>query len=605
VARRRLIWQLYPSYLLITLLSLLAVTTYGSRSLRRFFIDNTINDLEARAILIRPEIKRLLLLEDEREDVDSAVKRLGTEADTRITVIMPDGRVIGDSQHDTADMDNHRTRPEVIDVLEGGMGSSSRYSVTLQLKMMYVAVPILHEDRIIGVLRTSTPLTVIDSTLNMIYRRIAFGGLIITLFAAWISWINSRRITKPLVQLRKHAERIAAGDFTGRVNMGGTEEMVSLADGMNQMANQLEERIQTILRQRKEQKAVFSSISEGVLAVDENGLLISINKAAARLFGVERKLVRGRTLKEVITNEYIRQFVGRALSTRGELEDEIIFENEGEEERFLQVHGRPLVDELSKSMGAVIVLNDVTRIRKLEQARSDFVANVSHELRTPITSIKGFVETLRDGALDDPQDARRFVDIIDRQANRLDAIIEDLLSLARIEREAETSEIELNLEPLAEVISGAITAVTPQAQAKNITIETHCDAELKAWINSPIFEQAIINLVDNAIKYSGENTLVRVSGSVEGEDVLVSVEDHGIGIAPEHLDRLFERFYRVDKGRSRAVGGTGLGLAIVKHIVLAHGGNITVESTQDEGSIFTIFLPQVSHSQQLSLLRSH
>ncbi|MFH0882043.1 MAG: ATP-binding protein [bacterium] len=592
MVRRRFIWQLFPSYLLITLLSLAAVTAYGSRSLRKFFLHVTTQDLEARAILLRPEIEKLLAESNEQE-IDPLCKELGANSKTRITVILPDGRVVGDSEKKPEEMDNHRDRPEVVEVLEGAVGSSSRYSNTLHLKMMYVAVPLHIGGRVAGVLRTSTPVTVIDHTLSSIYQRIAMGGIVIALLAAWISWVNARRITHPLERIRRQAQRIADGDLSGQLSTRGPEEVVSLAEAMNQMATQLEDRIQTILLQRKEQKAVFSSISEGVLAVDAKGLVISINKAAARLFDVDRKQVRGKTIQEVISNPDVRLFIVEALSTSGELEDEIILDAAGDP-RYLQAHGRPLIDEAGQSMGAVVVLNDVTRLRRLEHARRDFVANVSHELRTPVTSIKGFVETLRDGALEHPEDARRFVDIISRQADRLDAIIEDLLSLARIERDAENLDIEMNEESLQEVIHSAVMAVTPQAKAKNIAIEIHCPSSTTAWINAPLLEQAIINLIDNAVKYSGADAPITIDVQETESEIRINVTDRGLGIQPEHLPRLFERFYRVDKGRSRQVGGTGLGLAIVKHIALAHSGSVAVESTLGVGSTFTIHLLKFS-----------
>ncbi len=596
MGRRRFIWQLFPSYLLITLISLAAVTAYGSRSLRAFFLRITTQDLEARAILLRPEIEELLAASSEGM-VDPLCKRLGAGSKTRITVILPDGKVIGDSEKNPEEMDNHGSRPEVVEVLEGGVGSSSRYSKTLQQKMMYVAVPLRAGDRIAGVLRTSTPVTVIDHALSSIYKRIAMGGLVIALLAAWISWVNARRITTPLEQIRRRAQSIADGDLSSQIPTRGPEEVMSLAEAMNQMATQLEERIQTILRQRKEQKAVFSSISEGVLAVDENGLLISINRAAARLFNVDRKEVRGKTIQEVISNPDLRYFIVQSLSAPGGLEDEITLDAAGDP-RYLQAHGRPLVDEAGQSMGAVVVLNDVTRLRRLEHARRDFVANVSHELRTPVTSIKGFVETLRDGALDNPEDARHFVDIINRQADRLDAIIEDLLSLARIERDTESRDITLTEVPLYDVIHSAVLAVTPQAKAKNSAIDIHCPAELTALINAPLLEQAIINLVDNAIKYNDAEAPIRIDVAETDSEIQLKVSDKGMGVEAKHLPRLFERFYRVDKGRSRQVGGTGLGLAIVKHIAIAHNGSITVESAFGSGSTFTLHIPKSKKDKQ-------
>lgn len=597
--RRRLLWQLYPSYLLITLLSLLAVTAYFTRSLRAFYESETISNLEARARLLEHEVAERLPLEG-YGDIDALIKILGERSETRITVILPDGKVIADSEKDPATMDNHAGRPEVVRAMHERRGSSSRFSDTIHEKMMYVALPLIVEEELLAVIRTSTPISLIDRTMRDIYSRLAIAWLIIGILAAWISWVNARRISHPLEEMRLRAKRIAGGDLSGRLPVEGSEEVGALAEALNHMAEELDDQIKTILRQRREQKAVFASISDGVLAVDADGLLISINKTAAKLFGVDRKKVRGHTIQEVIANPDIRYFVVQALRTTDDVEDEIYLE---EEDRYLQAHGRPLRDEEGKSMGAVVVLNDVTRLRRLEQTRRDFVANVSHELRTPVTSIKGFVETLKDGALEDPEAAHRFIDIIARQANRLDAIIEDLLSLARIERDAEREEIELDEAPLEEIIHHAVMATEPIARRRNITVTERCQGKLLATVNPPLLEQAIVNLIENAIKYSEPETPVEVTAEVLKKEIVIRVADRGAGIAPEHLSRLFERFYRVDKGRSREVGGTGLGLAIVKHIMIAHGGRVEVASTVGEGSSFSLHIPaDKALTSQLSLL---
>ena len=283
------------------------------------------------------------------------------------------------------------------------------------------------------------------------------------------------------------------------------------------------------------------------------------------------------------------RFVARTLSGKAPVEGDIVLRDESE--RFLQAHGTVLRDTRAQDIGALIVLNDVTRLRRLENIRRDFVANVSHELKTPVTAIKGSVETLLDGALQKPQDARRFLEIVARQADRLNAIIDDLLALSRIEQEAERHEIPLQRGRLGEVLRGALQACEVGAAAKSIRIECSCPESLQARINPPLLEQAMVNLIDNAVKYSRPDSEVLVEALREGGEVLIRVRDHGSGIGAEHLPRLFERFYRVDKARSRKAGGTGLGLAIVKHIVQAHSGRIAVTSVPGKGSTFTVYLP--------------
>ena len=585
--RRRLIWQFYPAFLLLTLLSLAAATWFASRALHDFYLTQTADDLEARALLAAAPLAAPLAAGDSVA-VDALCKRLGERAGTRITLILPSGRVVGDTDEDPARMENHAGRPEVAAALAGEVGRSVRFSRTIQKEMMYVAVPL--PPPAAGVVRAALPLGAVDRPLGDLYRRLALGSLAVAVLFTLFSLFIGRRIGRPLEEMRRGAERFAAGDLGERLVVAGSEEVRALAEAMNRMASQLHERMHIVLRQRNEQEAVLASMVEGVLAVDNEEKILRLNEAAGRLLAVRPATAEGRRIQEVIRKADLQRFVARALGSRAPVEGDIVLRS-SEEERFLQAHGTPLRDAEGREIGALIVLNDVTRLHRLERVRRDFVANVSHELKTPITAIKGFVETLRDGAVEDPEAARRFLDIITRQADRLNAIIEDLLALSRIEQGAERREIPLQESPLEEVLHSAIQATAIQAAAREIRMELACPPGLQARINPPLLEQAVVNLVDNAVKYSEPQGRVCVEAERDGVEVRIRVRDWGCGIAREHLPRLFERFYRVDKARSRKQGGTGLGLAIVKHIAQAHGGRVTVRSTPGEGSIFTIHLP--------------
>ena len=586
--KRRLLWQLYPTYLLVTLISLVAATWFASRTLKQVFLEKSASDLEARARLFESQVLDYLSPLD-AEAIDRLSKKIGGHATTRITVILPSGEVIGDSEKDPAKMDNHVDRPEVIQALSGQVGLSTRYSRTLGKDMMYVGISLRKDSKILGVVRTSVPLTSIDEALESIETKIAVGGLLVAVFAAILSLLVSRRISRPIEEIRRGAERFARGDFKCRLPVSGSEELGSLSETMNQMAIELQERINSMREQRNELEAVLSSMDEGVIALDKEERVISINNAAAQMFETNPSSAQGRSIQEVVRNLDVQKFVKDALSGEEPVERDIALYSDGE--RILNGHSTVLRDAGGSRMGVLIVLNDVTRLRRLENVRRDFVANVSHEIKTPITAIKGFVETLHDGAMKNSKDAERFLVIVQKHVDRLDAIIEDLLSLSRIEQEAEREEIVLEEAHIKEVLLTAIQLCQVKAAPRNISLELSCSEDLMAKINPPLLEQAVLNLLDNAIKYSDAESKVQVEARKADSEILIRVRDQGCGIDKKYLSRLFERFYRVDKARSRKMGGTGLGLAIVKHITLAHGGHVTVESVPGKGSTFSLHLP--------------
>lgn len=587
---RRLLWQLFPAFLATLLVILLGLTWHFSRSLQTFYVEETANNLTARARLVENQVAGRLTPPD-RPYLDHLAKTLGRQTATRITLILPSGEVLGDSLEDPARMENHADRPEVRAVLAGAEGRATRFSFTVQKDLMYVAVPVLVDGRIAGIVRTAKAVTSIEAALRTLYVEMALGGLAAILAAALLSLLIARRISRPLEEMRQGAERFARGELDRRLAVSGSEEICGLADTMNQMAAHLDDRIRTVLRQRNEQEAVLASMVEGVLAVDLEERVLRLNRAAGRLLGVRPEQVEGRRIQEVVRKADLQRFVGRTLASREPVEGDIVLRDAEDGERFLQAHGTMLRGGQGQEIGALIVLNDVTRLRRLETLRRDFVANVSHELKTPITAIKGFVETLLDGAAEDPENARRFLQIIIRQADRLNAIIDDLLDLSRIEQEAEKGGIPLARGFLRPVLESAVQSCSLGAREKSLQIILHCSSELAAQINAPLLEQAVVNLLTNAIKYSDPSGRIVVDAGQFGDKVMVKVQDWGCGISPEHLPRLFERFYRVDKARSRKQGGTGLGLAIVKHIVQSHGGEVVVHSTPGQGSTFTLVLP--------------
>ena len=448
----------------------------------------------------------------------------------------------------------------------------------------------MQKDQItVGVIRSSVPTTSIKKELRSIQIKIALGGLLIAVLAAWISLLISRRISRPLEEMKKGADHFAGGDLNHRLAAPNSEELASLVDALNQMAAQLDRRIKTIVSQRNELETVLASMLEGVIAVNNEERIIRMNEASAEFFDCDGEKCQGRDLQEVIRNSALQHFVRQSIRSNVSKEDDISLYHNGE--KTLHLQSSPLLDANKERIGTLLVFNDVTHLRRLEDMRRDFVANVSHEIKTPLTAIKGFVETLHRGNVDNPAEAQRFLGIIQKHADRLSSIVEDLLSLSRIEQEDEAKAIKLEEGHVKDVFKSALQICRSKAEEKRININLTCDEQLAASFDSSLLEQAVVNLLDNAIKYSEPNSTIHLKANLKDSQIQIIVADEGIGIAKKHLPRLFERFYRVDKARSRNLGGTGLGLAIVKHIAQAHGGNVTVESTLGEGSVFTIHLP--------------
>jgi two-component system phosphate regulon sensor histidine kinase PhoR len=466
---------------------------------------------------------------------------------------------------------------------------SLRFSQTLQAELMYVAVPLRINGELLGIVRTAQTTSAISHIIGEIQGQIIIAGIIVALLAAVISLWMSRRITRPLTDLREGAEHFAQGDFSHRLPTSQSEEIAALSESMNFMAAQLDDRIRTIIRQRNEIEAILVSMVEGVIAVDTDERLISLNRAAAELLDLDKEEAIGQSIQEAVRNIHLQDLVHDILEQQETLETEIIL-GPNLDERYIHANGTLLRDARGNLIGVLIVLNDVTRLRRLEKVRQEFVANVSHELKTPVTSIKGFVETLLDSAGDEGE-RQRFLKIIARQADRLNAIIDDLLILSRIEQMVDARHVSLSEHRLLEIIADAVEACEVRATRKSITVNVDCPENLAAPVNAALLEQALINLVDNALKYSDSAADVKIVARQESGDAVISVIDTGRGIESEHLPRLFERFYRVEKARSREMGGTGLGLAIVKHIMRAHRGNVTVESTLGSGSTFNLHIP--------------
>jgi len=593
VKKRKLIWQIFPSFLVIILLSLTVVTWYSTRHFKDFFLENSEKELTIQAKLLQNKFARLLGGDSEQIlEIDKLCKKIGETIQTRVTIILPSGAVVGDSFGRVETMENHLARPEIQEALKGNKGISVRYSSTLDQNMMYIALPVIPENgknQVIAVVRTAVSISDIDNKIIAVRNNILVT-LILTLIAAAIaSFYVARKITHPMERMKNGAIEFAKGNLDNRLAVPDTEELSQLARAMNTMAINLDEKIMDFKNRSLELEAVHASMQEGVIAIDSHEQIITINAAAARIFDFPVHTLKKKNILEVARNYELQTFIQRALSTHEPVEDDILIERD--EAYLLNIHSTALYDAQEKRMGTLIIFHDITRIRRLERMHKDFAANVSHELKTPLTTIKGFIETLQQMlAAKETQNVESFLKIIEKNVNRMVALIDDLLALSRLER-LEGTAIAFESHHLSPLIEGAVHLCQPLADTKNIQITLDCPETITAMIDPILMEQALINLVDNALKYNPDNTKVGIHVFSQKGGVVIEVRDSGTGIDKEHLPKIFNRFYRVDKGRSRNEGGTGLGLAIVKHIVQYHNGKIEVESQRGSGTGFKISIP--------------
>lgn len=588
--KTKLIRQIFPAFLVIIVLSLSAVASYSTSYFKTFFLENSQKELMIRAKLLQSRFTQILSSDPQDiKSIDDQCKDIGNKTGTRVTVILPSGVVVGDSFGDATLMENHMTRPEIATALKGKDGISRRYSSTLDQNMMYIALPVLKGDDVIAVVRTSFSVSVIDDKVAAVRNSIFMAMLATVIIAVLVSFFISRRITQPIKEMKNSAAEFANGNLTKRVAAPDSEELSELAVIMNQMAERLDEKIKAFENRSRELEAVHTSMQEGVIAIDKNQRIITVNEAAAKIFGFSAQDLKTRHILVAARNIGFQKFIQKALETHDPVAEDITIP--GDEDLILNIHSSALYDNVNKRMGTLIIFHDITRIKHLEKMQKEFVANVSHELKTPLTSIKGFIETLQKMLSDNnKEEAEKFLKIIEKNVGRMVALIDDLLSLSRLER-LQGTHIPFEPHNLSNLILRAVNTLEGSIKAKNISLNMDCPEDLVIKADPILMEQAIINLVDNAVKYSTENKEVFISAEKKDAFIDIMVRDNGCGIDKEHLTRIFNRFYRVDKSRSRSEGGTGLGLAIVKHIVQYHHGKIDVQSTRDKGSVFKISIP--------------
>jgi two-component system phosphate regulon sensor histidine kinase PhoR len=586
--RSRFLWKLSAAYVGCIVLTAITVGSIASRHLSRDDLREMRRSLQNHAIVLQ-EVVAADLKAGAKGQLRARLQRLGITSDVGFAVIQADGTVLADSRDESTRMDNLAEQPEIMAARSQRFGDAVRFSHAYGKRAMYVAVPVYSQTQLIGFVRAVSPLNDIDEQLAYLRTMTLLSACMVIAIGFLLGWFFTRKVTHPLRLMTTMAALIAGGNYDQQIRTYGRDEIGEFAQTFNRMAYHLRERMETVTKERNQLLAVFGSMVEGVIAVDRDERVVHMNQAAGVMLHTAPEIGIGKRIWEVTRIRPIVEILSETIHAANDIIREAHIIDQPHEQT-IEMHAAPLRNSQGMLAGAVVVLYDVSELRRLENIRREFVANVSHELKTPITALKGFVETLRDGALDDHQQAERFLSIIARHADRLHAIIEDLLSLSRLEQEEDAIELPRHRERLSVVMEAAVQDCAAKAAAREVTIVTACDPDLWACINAALIEQALVNLLDNAINYSKTGSTVRVEAQREGDEVAISVRDQGLGIAQEHLPRLFERFYRVDKARSREHGGTGLGLAIVKHIALAHGGRVAVCSNVNEGSMFSIHL---------------
>ncbi len=571
-------------YVILIAITLLAVGVYLSTLIRRTLTDHIQSELTSQARLVSdvlaPSMEPAAV---DPNQFDALARHWASVLNARVTIIALDGTVLGDSEEDRAQMDNQLNRPEVGQAQQLGTGNSVRFEQTAGDEMMYVAAAISRDGSQAGFVRMGLPLQAVTANINQIQRTLLVATLIAVVLALFLAaWVASRT-TRPLSELTHTAKKISSGDFSERIVPVTQDEVGQLTNAFNQMAIQLHDQIGVLETERSKTAAVLQEMTDGVVIVDENGTVQLLNPAALNMFAVAESEAIGRSLVEVLRHHQLVDLWQRCLETGDPQVSTLEIPIKG---LYLQSVATPLGKELPGS--TLLLFQNLTRVRRLETIRRDFISNISHELRTPLASLKALTETLQESALDDPPAARRFLDRMETEVDALSLMVSELLELSRIE----SGRVPLQLKPEnpADILSESVDRLKLQAERAGLQLSIDCPNHLPMVLaDMTRLEQVIVNLLHNAIKFTPAGGSITVSAHLDDSDVQFNVTDTGIGIPAADLPRIFERFYKTDRARSS--GGTGLGLAIARHLVEAHGGKIWAVSEEGKGSSFSFIIP--------------
>ncbi len=579
--KNNLFYKVFGTYLVITLVAMVVVGVYATRQIKARLMERIEGDLTSYAQMIN--------LNSSESEIEHTIERLSTLSNARITLIDSKGVVLADSSGKPSGMDNHLNRPEIQEARVRGKGRSVRLSKTLGVDTLYLAFPKREGPEIRGYIRLARPLVEVRQSARNINILILQSFLIVGVLSLLIAFVFTSRLVSPIQEMEQFTKRLRGGEDPGSLMIGSSDETGRLARNINYMVAELKERIRLADEEKGKLESVFSSMEDGILVLDTEGRIETTNDTAQRIFNLSFEEIVGKTPIETFRNIHLQQALDHFKKTGMTLSREIVL---GEQD--LTVLDVTLSSVQGLAPGeekTMIVLRDVTRLKRLERVRADFVANVTHEIKTPLTAILGFIETLREGAIDEKETAKGFLETIQKHAERLNRLVDDLLVIS----DAELGEMSFLFESvsLEGIVENVLPVIEPGASKKGIHIENDMPGDLP-----PIrgdrdrLHQIVLNVLDNAVKFTPEAGTISIQG-IDGKDGTVSVKitDTGVGIPKVEIPRLGERFYRVDKTRSRELGGTGLGLSIVKHLMTAHGGRMEIESQLGKGTTVSLIFP--------------
>ena len=572
--KKNILYKAFIGHILIILVLAFLILSFSFVIIRNYYIDILEKGLIKESVILSPQIVDLFTSK-KYKSLDFLVKNIGKSIDTRITVIDLNGVVVADSDKDPKTMENHKTRPEIMQAINGNIGKSLRFSKTLSEKMLYVAIPMRKDGKIIGILRLSLFLSDINHLLNDLRERILIIVLIVLCFSIIIAFIFSKNLTKPIKQLVDASKNVAKGEFNAKVFLNTNDELRELADSFNSMTEDIKNLFLKLAQQKEELNNIISSVQAGIMMLDGSGKVLIVNKGFKDI--LKNDVIDNRYYWEIFKEPEFKEFIGKVIDEKKNIIEEV------------KVNQRIYLSSITfvpLNNNIIFIFHDITDIKNLENMKKDFITNVSHELKTPLTAIKGFIETIESESLD--IESKHYLEIINRHTNRLINIVNDLLLLSSLEEKE--NELKLEKVELNSLLKDTIKIFCQKLKDKHVKISFNDNNTLYIYGDSFKLEQVFINLIDNAVKYTDKGE-IKISTWQIKDEIEIEISDTGIGIQEDKINRIFERFFVVDSSRSKAIEGNGLGLSIVKHIVLIHKGKIDIESRLGVGTKVTVTLP--------------